>query len=260
MLHHISRLLRGSPLMLAVVLTSTAVAAAQWPNYLEKFDDEAVGFMPNGWVHTGDVSSTAVSNLASTSPGNSFMIEHDGSNPVFFAAQNRYTFTPFNFDANTPTIFYQFDFNVDFIGGGSEGFDFRLWSGVSQIDRGAFRIHKQGATTFVLLSYGGEGIVATLNMDQWYNIRIEFDAINATDGVARWYLDGDLLLTQTWAGFVPDRTQNIHLFDIRELEQSGGTGSRMFIDNFTLAVPEPASATLLLAGVALATCRRRFVL
>jgi hypothetical protein len=101
-------------------------------------------------------------------------------------------------------------------------------------------------------SSGGNGLITNgLALNTWYNFRFEIDpsSTNAESGVVRWYIDNNLINTETHYVAPPGRT-NINTLVVRNAAGAGAI-TTFYLDNVNVYtdLPEPSTATLvLLAG------------
>jgi len=252
-----SKVCLASAIVLAVVALAYTPSRAQVLLY-ENYDTETVNTLPDGWTNTGEVTTSGVSNDFSVSGTQSFMIEHDGNDPSGFtlnAFRLRQSFTPHTLDATSKTLTAEFDIRVDQIGDGSEGFIVQVWTGNSGLPNGDARIFRGTPADFYFQS---SDTVGPIPQDQWHHFRIEFDATSNTDGQVRWNLNNNVIpvATENWSGQGPAQMSNLQFFDIRGVQTAAGSGSRMYIDNLFISIPEPGSLCLL-GTTTLAMLRRR---
>lgn len=244
-----------------LALISGPASASVFP-LVNNFNTNPLGELPPGWAfHTGFNSQTYVA-VDPVNPNNRVLqIDEnptDGQNWVL-----RNTFTPFTLDAGSGTLFYQFRLYVESIAGNnSEGFQFQIFSPLSQIDAGKARVLRVGSAWELyngLFSFNSavpsSAYSAPFNMNQWYTFRVEFDPVSASAGEVRWYIDGQLISTETYTGRSLSQTQNIQIFEISNFNLGVG-GARMYLDDLIIGIPEPSGATLLLLTGAILLRRR----
>src|ERR1051326_3723480 len=231
----------------------------------QNFDSDIVGQLPSGWTGLPTVNANAfVTNSISKSAPNSF--EHTFTAPTSYDVQT--TFPGFNLNGGDPDqrLSYALDVNVANIDNiDSQGFNFRIYNGVSQIDVGTPRILRSSADTTKWRFFnglagvnGGSFYVGSFNFNQWYNFRVVISPTSPSSGTADWYMDGALVNTETYSARSPvTQTSNIHIFDIRSVPNTGS--STMYVDNLLIQsiVPEPTSMALAAVGCFI-LMRRRF--
>ena len=152
-------------------------------------------------------------------------------------------------------------------GNDSEGMLSRVYSPVSRIDAGYPRVLRNGANwRFFNGNFGGNSsppyapAAGGFNLDQWYTLRIEYQATSSSAGQVRWYLGDhvadlqvladDLILTETYTGRNLSQTQNINRFDFANIGIFGA-GFRMYVDNISIVTPEPTALAAI--GIVMST-------
>jgi hypothetical protein len=239
------------------------------PGSPQAYDSDTVGQLPSSWSGLPVVNGNAyVTNNVSVSAPNSFANQ-------FTSADTTYTVqtvapTTFTLTNIGDWVSYDFDVNVDYIGGNdSEGFSFRLWNATfSQIDTGAPRILRnltQWRLYNGLVSInGGSAYVGGWNFDEWHHLRFK-TVLDGTSGPGAtpyfgrtfWYVDDVLLNTETWTNRNFNQVREIDTVDIRSVIGTV-TGARMYVDNMVIEViPEPSALALLAAGGWILVRRRR---
>jgi len=246
-------------LMLSCVAALIAMAAS--PSFgsvvlQQTFDNDTVGVLPSGWSYFSGSAATSPNTVvqngvpATPTPPNVFQ------NEITDGAQYgvRTSFTPFSLTADSNVFSYEFDLYVDeMVNNFSSGFQFRVWNNFSIISVGDYRLVSfPTAGTF---GFSDNSLpIGTFAQDTWHHVKFVIDPSSTDAGVGMLFVNdmNTPIHTEPYSGEF-GRTANMQLFDILTHNTQL---SRIYIDNFTVAIPEPAGITAI-AGLAGATLMRR---
>jgi hypothetical protein len=220
-----------------------------------------VGSLPSGWSYFSGSAATSPNTVvqngvpATPTPPNVFQ------NEITDGAQYgvRTSFTPFSLTGDSNVFSYEFDLYVDeMVNNFSSGFQFRVWNNFSIISVGDYRLVSfPTAGTF---GFSDNSLpIGTFAQDTWHHVKFVIDPSSTDAGVGMLFVNDMItpIHTEAYTGEgVAGRTANMQLFDILTHNVQL---SRIYIDNFTVATPEPTgiAAVAGLAGAVLIRRRRR---
>ena len=91
----------------------------------------------------------------------------------------------------------------------------------------ALVVDKTNTSSYTYKIKTGGGTYYTIKLDQWYNLRVEFSDITTTGSEIRYYVNGQLIATETFGNATSE--DNADFIRIWMPGQSGGT---LYLDNF----------------------------